>query len=332
MAKKAAAARLRTELAKIHSDPPPYITVAVNERNVLLWSFLIEGPPETPYAGGWYWGRIKFPNEYPFKPPALLMVTPSGRFQPDTRLCLSMSDFHPETWNPGWTVATILTGLLSFMTGDQMTTGAIESSDAEKRRLAAASADWNRAQEEFVELFTDFDELARGGGSSSRPPPAPPAASDEPAAPPPAASPAPPAPPSDERAARTGGGGTAAGRDAGGESVTSTAPVAADDRADGGEGAPEELAVGARVVLTGLKSAQYNGQPAVVVGELSEGRHEVRLEAGGATIAVRVENLERPADEAKASASKRKKKKKKKKGGADHAADDAADDADEEAA
>ena len=130
MAKKAAAARLRTELAKIHSDPPPYITVAVNERNVLLWSFLIEGPPETPYAGGWYWGRIKFPNEYPFKPPALLMVTPSGRFQPDTRLCLSMSDFHPETWNPGWTVATILTGLLSFMTGDQMTTGAIESSDA----------------------------------------------------------------------------------------------------------------------------------------------------------------------------------------------------------
>ena len=69
-----------------------------------------------------------------------------------------------------------------------------------------------------------------------------------------------------------------------------------------------------------------------MVGELSEGRHEVRLEVGGATIAVRVENLERPADETKASASKRKKKKKKKKGGADHAADDAADDADEEAA
>ena len=46
--------------------------------------------------------------------------------------------------------------------------------------------------------------------------------------------------------------------------------------AETSQGAPEELAVGARVVLTGLKSAQYNGQPAVVVGELSEGRHEVR--------------------------------------------------------
>jgi ubiquitin-protein ligase len=43
------------------------------------------------------------------------MTTPSGRFQPDTRLCLTMSDFHPSSWNPSWSVATILNGLLSFM-------------------------------------------------------------------------------------------------------------------------------------------------------------------------------------------------------------------------
>lgn len=33
--------------------------------------------------------------EYPFKPPAIMMLTPSGRFATGTRLCLSMSDFHP---------------------------------------------------------------------------------------------------------------------------------------------------------------------------------------------------------------------------------------------
>ena len=43
------------------------------------------------------------------------MITPNGRFQTNTRLCLSISDFHPDTWNPAWSVATILTGLLSFM-------------------------------------------------------------------------------------------------------------------------------------------------------------------------------------------------------------------------
>lgn len=45
------------------------------------------------------------------------MITPSGRFQVDTRLCLSISDFHPDTWNPSWTVSTILMGLVSFMNG-----------------------------------------------------------------------------------------------------------------------------------------------------------------------------------------------------------------------
>ena len=34
-----------------------------------------------------------------------------SRFKPDTRLCLSISDYHPDTWNPAWSVSTILTGL-----------------------------------------------------------------------------------------------------------------------------------------------------------------------------------------------------------------------------
>lgn len=29
-----------------------------------------------------------------------------------------MTDFHPESWNPAWSVDTILTGLLSFFLSD----------------------------------------------------------------------------------------------------------------------------------------------------------------------------------------------------------------------
>lgn len=60
-------------------------------------------------------GKLVFPADYPFKPPSIRMITPNGRFQVNTRLCLSMSDFHPGTWNPSWSVSTILNGLLSFM-------------------------------------------------------------------------------------------------------------------------------------------------------------------------------------------------------------------------
>ena len=31
---------------------------------------------------------------------SICMLTPSGRFVPNTNLCLSMTDFHPESWNP----------------------------------------------------------------------------------------------------------------------------------------------------------------------------------------------------------------------------------------
>lgn len=71
------------------------------------------------------------------------MHTPSGRFQPSTRLCLSISDFHPKSFNPAWEVSTILLGLQSFMTSEEMTTGSISGTDAERRAFAARSKWWN---------------------------------------------------------------------------------------------------------------------------------------------------------------------------------------------
>ncbi|KAL8748868.1 MAG: hypothetical protein Q9199_008027 [Rusavskia elegans] len=71
------------------------------------------------------------------------MHTPSGRFQPSTRLCLSISDFHPKSFNPAWEVSTILIGLLSFMTSEEMTTGSVRASENERKYLAARTRWWN---------------------------------------------------------------------------------------------------------------------------------------------------------------------------------------------
>ena len=67
------------------------VQVAVNEKDVFEWHYLLEGPDGTPYAGGWYHGKLKFPPDYPYAPPAIMMHTPSGRFEVNMRLCLSMS-------------------------------------------------------------------------------------------------------------------------------------------------------------------------------------------------------------------------------------------------
>ncbi|KAG6331512.1 hypothetical protein ID866_7576 [Astraeus odoratus] len=186
MASKAAQKRLTKEYMTMQREPPPFVWAAPDEKNILTWNYLIRGPPDSPYDGGEYHGVLLFPAEYPFRPPGIKMYTPSGRFQPDKKICFSMSDFHPGTWNPAWSVATILTGLLSFMLSDEMTTGSVTSSDAHKRGLAAKSHSYNLSQARFREAFPDhcaptlrdlpnMGEKERGKpdeASTSSPPPA----------------------------------------------------------------------------------------------------------------------------------------------------------------
>ena len=134
---------MNREYQAIQADPPPFIIAHPSEVNILEWHYIITGPPNTPYHNGQFWGTLLFPPNYPFAPPAIRMHTPSGRFQPSTRLCLSISDFHPRSFNPAWEVSTILKGLLSFMTSDEMTTGSLRTTDAEKKWHAARSRWWN---------------------------------------------------------------------------------------------------------------------------------------------------------------------------------------------
>lgn len=143
MAARGAHRRLTKEYQLITAAPPPFIEAHPSESNILEWHYLLTGPPDTPYHDGQFWGTLTFPPTYPFAPPAIRMHTPSGRFQTSTRLCLSISDFHPKSFNPAWEVSTILVGLLSFMTGEEMTTGGLRASDEERRVFAARSRWWN---------------------------------------------------------------------------------------------------------------------------------------------------------------------------------------------
>jgi ubiquitin-conjugating enzyme E2 J2 len=103
-----------------------------------------------------------FPPDYPFAPPAIRMHTPSGRFQPSTRLCLSISDFHPKSFNPAWEVSTILIGLLSFMTSEEMTTGSVGANEAERKWAAGRTRWWNSTRGAVVEGGQAAREAGQG--------------------------------------------------------------------------------------------------------------------------------------------------------------------------
>eukprot|EP01041_Mallomonas_annulata_P005400 gene5400-10797_t len=159
MGDRIASARLRKEYINLKKDPVPSILACPLEKNILEWRFVLQGSVDSDYFGGHYFGKLKFPPEYPLGPPSIMMITPSGRFKCTTRICMSMSDFHPESWCPSWSVGTILTGLLSFMNSNELTTGGLDVPAEERRRLALASKSFNATDPIFRELFGDADTV-----------------------------------------------------------------------------------------------------------------------------------------------------------------------------
>ncbi|XP_055853303.1 ubiquitin-conjugating enzyme E2 J2-like [Episyrphus balteatus] len=155
-----AISRMKKDYLRLQKDPIPYITAEPLPTNLLEWHYVVKGPENSPYQGGYYHGTILFPNEFPFKPPSIYILTPNGRFKTKKPLCLNITDYHPITWNPTWSVDTILTGLLSFMLEEIPTMGSMESSLYEKQQFAKKSLEFNLKNSQFCELFPQLcDEI-----------------------------------------------------------------------------------------------------------------------------------------------------------------------------
>jgi ubiquitin-conjugating enzyme E2 J2 len=159
--------RLQKEYLKIQESPVEYIYAKPLESNILIWHFILTGPPDSPFDKGEYHGQIDFPKgllsfnlifyvEYPHKPPSILLYTPNGRFHVEKKICLSNSSFHPETWSPIWYISTFLIGFLSFMLESGNTLGALHSTDEEKRKFARESRAFNRRNKQFVNIFPEI--------------------------------------------------------------------------------------------------------------------------------------------------------------------------------
>ncbi|GMP57063.1 hypothetical protein CsSME_00021304 [Camellia sinensis var. sinensis] len=100
--KNPAVKRILQEVKEMQSNPSDDFMSLPLEENIFEWQFAIRGPSDSEFEGGIYHGRIQLPAEYPFKPPSFMLLTPNGRFETQTKICLSISNHHPEHWQPSW--------------------------------------------------------------------------------------------------------------------------------------------------------------------------------------------------------------------------------------
>jgi len=134
--------RLMKEAAELREPTELFFTQPLDD-NLFEWHFSVRGPPDTEFEGGVYHGRIILPPEYPMKPPSIIILTPNGRFELNKKICLSISGYHPESWQPSWSIRTALLAIIGFMpTQGAGAIGSLEYPADERKLLAKRSLDW----------------------------------------------------------------------------------------------------------------------------------------------------------------------------------------------
>ncbi|KAJ2917664.1 hypothetical protein MD484_g2810, partial [Candolleomyces efflorescens] len=168
--------RIMQEARELSNDPSTDYHAAPLEDDIF-----VSGRPHQVRTrlNGSFRNGIAHYEEYPFRPPSIMMLTPSGRFELNTKICISFTNYHEELWQPAWGVRTAIVGLQGFfpLKGQVAAgVGSVESPGSERRRLAALSRDWECPhckvpnKELLPDPTPDSAKPTSGGPVSEQPP------------------------------------------------------------------------------------------------------------------------------------------------------------------
>ena len=108
--------RIKREYELIKEDPPANCSAGPldSDNDMFSWQATIMGPTESAYEGGVFFLDIKFPKEYPFKPPKVCFITKI--YHPNINsagaICL---DILKDQWSPALTISKVLLSICSLL-------------------------------------------------------------------------------------------------------------------------------------------------------------------------------------------------------------------------
>lgn len=96
-------------------DPPSNCSAGPVGDDMFTWQATIMGPGESPYQGGVFFLQIKFPTDYPFKPPRIQFNTKiyHPNINSNGGICL---DILKDQWSPALTISKVLLSICSLLT------------------------------------------------------------------------------------------------------------------------------------------------------------------------------------------------------------------------
>ena len=107
--------RIQKELADLSKDPPANCSAGPSGADMFHWQATIMGPSDSPYQGGIFSLDIRFPTDYPFKPPKCIFTTKiyHPNINSNGSICL---DILKDQWSPALTIGKVLLSISSLLT------------------------------------------------------------------------------------------------------------------------------------------------------------------------------------------------------------------------
>eukprot|EP01123_Difflugia_compressa_P000239 TRINITY_DN10331_c0_g1_i1.p1 TRINITY_DN10331_c0_g1~~TRINITY_DN10331_c0_g1_i1.p1 ORF type:complete len:542 (+),score=96.15 TRINITY_DN10331_c0_g1_i1:31-1656(+) len=106
--------RILMEYRQILDNPNPLWNTFISADNTSFWKAFLQGPPGTPYEGGIFALFIRFPTDFPFRPPEFRFITPiyHCNINNDGKICL---DTLSQSWSPALKVRQIMEQILTLL-------------------------------------------------------------------------------------------------------------------------------------------------------------------------------------------------------------------------
>ncbi|KAH6925328.1 hypothetical protein HPB50_003527 [Hyalomma asiaticum] len=115
--------RVRRDILDVVTNPPPGVHVVPVDSKADSIHALVMGPTDTPYEGGFFHFLMQCPQQYPFKPPRVRLMTTGGgsvRFSPN--LCSTgmvslamLGTTQGEPWSPRLRLENVLGSIKSLL-------------------------------------------------------------------------------------------------------------------------------------------------------------------------------------------------------------------------
>ena len=154
------AKRILGNYNELLKDPAPLCFAQPKDQdmNIRHWTGYIDGPEQTPYAGGRFHLTIDFPSNYPFKSPEIRFTTPIYHPNISTKGEICLDILHSQ-WSPALNVRAILVSLCSLLTDPNLAHGlnqeALRYCQIDKMQFERIASQWTKehASENLQKFF-----------------------------------------------------------------------------------------------------------------------------------------------------------------------------------